>query len=410
MQEVTGPLGSSMSETLFTNARIFDGSGRPSFSGEVLVTGDRIAAVMPAAGGIDRTGRKVVDGRGCTLMPGLIEPHAHLTFTSSVERIILPRRMSADELAQVAADNARVMLDHGFTSVYSAGGFAGPIELALKRRIDAGAIPGPRMVASSAEFDREALPSGALAIADHVRLVAKDGYGSLKFALSGFDGFVPGSSRVATYSQEEVTAIGETAKELGVSLACHVQAGESVIRAARGGFRVLYHCTYADEEGLDAMEARKDDIFFAPAVGLPYARISQSLEPEKSHDEAERYRAFSQEHLDRTLAVVSQARSRGICILPGGDYGFAHNPIGRNAVDIQLFVDLFGYSPLEALSAATSLGGSLMDLPVGEVKVGRLADLLLVKGDPTEDVTLLQDKANLRVVMKDGRLHKHEMA
>ena len=103
-------------------------------------------------------------------------------------------------------------------------------------------------------------------------------------------------------------------------------------------------------------------------------------------------------------------RSRGICILPGGDYGFAHNPIGRNAVDIQLFVDLFGYSPLEALSAATSLGGSLMDLPVGEVKVGRLADLLLVKGDPTEDVTLLQDKANLRVVMKDGRLHKNEMA
>lgn len=95
-------------------------------------------------------------------------------------------------------------------------------------------------------------------------------------------------------------------------------------------------------------------------------------------------------------------------ILPGGDYGFANNPIGRNAIDIRLFVDLFGYSPPEALSAATSLAGSLMDLPVGAVKVGGLADLLLVKGDPTADVALLQDKANRRVVMKDARLHKHE--
>lgn len=399
-----------MAETLFTNARIFDGSGRPSFPGEVLVAGDRISAVMSGAGVIDRTGRKVVDGRGCTLMPGLIEPHAHLTFTSSVERIILSLLLPAEEHAQVAADNARVMLDHGFTSVYSAGGFVGPIELALKRRIDSGAIPGPRMVASSAEFDREAVPSGAAAIAEHVRRAAREGYGSLKFALSGFDGSAPGSSQEATYSQEEVTAIGETAKALGVSLACHAQASASVTRAARGGFRVLYHCTYADEEALDAMEARKNDIFFAPAAGLPYARVNQSLEPEKSHDEAVRYRAFSQEHLDRTMGVVREAKRRGIRVLPGGDYGFAHNPIGRNAVDIQLFVDLFDYSPLEALSAATCLGGALMDLPVGEVKAGQLADLLLVKGDPTEDVTLLQDKANLRVVMQDGRFHKHAIS
>ena len=90
----------------------------------------------------------------------------------------------------------------------------------------------------------------------------------------------------------------------------------------------------------------------------------------------------------------------------GGDYGFPYNPIGRNARDLGLFVDLFGFSPVEALVAGTRQGGELMDLPVGEIRAGKLADILLVDGDPTSDVAILEDRSRLLAIMKGGRFHK----
>jgi imidazolonepropionase-like amidohydrolase len=101
-------------------------------------------------------------------------------------------------------------------------------------------------------------------------------------------------------------------------------------------------------------------------------------------------------------------RKRGIRVLPGGDYGFPYNPIGTNARDLQWFVELLGYTPTEALVAATKLGGELMgrgDL-LGQVKAGYLADLLLVDGDPTRDVRVMQDHGKLLTIMKDGKFHK----
>jgi imidazolonepropionase-like amidohydrolase len=92
--------------------------------------------------------------------------------------------------------------------------------------------------------------------------------------------------------------------------------------------------------------------------------------------------------------------------LIGGDYGFPFNPNGRNAGDLEHFVTRYGYTPAEALAAGTALGGDLMGLDVGQVKEGFLADLLLVDGDPTADVAILQDKTRLAMIMKDGKLHK----
>ncbi|TMQ28012.1 MAG: amidohydrolase family protein, partial [Candidatus Rokuibacteriota bacterium] len=101
-------------------------------------------------------------------------------------------------------------------------------------------------------------------------------------------------------------------------------------------------------------------------------------------------------------------RRRGIRLLPGGDYGFAFTPHGTYARDLWLFVKLLGFSPMETLVAATRLGGEIMGRPgeLGVVKPGALADLLLVDGDPLADVEILQDRAALRMIMKDGTLHK----
>jgi imidazolonepropionase-like amidohydrolase len=105
---------------------------------------------------------------------------------------------------------------------------------------------------------------------------------------------------------------------------------------------------------------------------------------------------------------VPELKKRGVRLLPGGDYGFPFNPTGRNARDLELFVRYFGYTPTEALMAATRLGGQIMGMgqELGQIKVGFLADLLLVEGDPTRDVAILQDKSKLLAIMKAGRFHK----
>jgi len=111
-------------------------------------------------------------------------------------------------------------------------------------------------------------------------------------------------------------------------------------------------------------------------------------------------------------AVYPEIRKRGIRVLPGGDYGFPNNPIGRNARDLELFVDVLGYTPLEALRAATMLGGQLMDMgdELGLLTPGYLADLLVVRGDPAGDVKILQDPANLEYIVQAGQFHKEPAA
>ena len=152
------------------------------------------------------------------------------------------------------------------------------------------------------------------------------------------------------------------------------------------------------------MEARKDGLFMAPAPGLLYARCHEAQTFGIGQAEAERMGAVS--GLALMQQIVPEMRRRGIRVMPGGDYGFPYNPIGRNARDLDLFVRLFGFSPTEALVAATGTGGQLMAMDVGTIRAGMLADILLVDGDPTSDVTILQDKARLRAIMKGGAFHK----
>lgn len=402
---------------LFTNAQVFDGSGRAPFPGEVLVKGNRIDTVGEAGARLDRRGAEVIDCDGATLMPGLVEAHAHLSWPSSIGRIIDAMILPPEEHLLVTARNARVTLDAGFTSAYSAGSLGPRFEIALRDEINGGWIPGPRLRASSLER----LPDGALGVkaeegAEHprgpaamrayVREMAKAGVDSIKFLLSSDEAFSPGGSQKLTYTEEEVAAIGEQARESGVWLACHSQASQAVKLAVKHGFRILYHCTHADEEALDMLEAKKDELFVAPAIGLMYARTYEAEAFGITRELAEKLGAPGA--LERIQRLYPKMRKRGIRVLPGGDYGFPYNPIGQNARDLQWFVELLGYTPIEALVAATKQGGELMGRGelLGQVKAGYLADLLLVDGEPTRDVRVLQDHAKLSVIMKDGKFHK----
>ena len=398
----------------FANARVFDGSGRAPFRGEVMVKGNRIASVGET-GTLRRGEAEVIDCAGATLMPGMVEAHAHLSWPSSVGRIFDAMVLPPEEHLLVTARNARVTLDAGFTSAYSAGSLGPRFEIALRDEIDGGWVAGPRLRASSLER----LPDGALgmkadknhaagaeALRTYVREMAKAGIDSIKFLLSSDDAFTPGGSQKLTYSEEEVAAIGDEARKQGVYLACHAQAAEAVKRAAKHGFRIVYHCSHADEEALDLLEEKKDQIFVAPAIGLIYTRIHEAqkwgIKPGTKKDMG------APGTLERMQKVYPKMRKRGIRILPGGDYGFPYNPIGTNARDLQWFVELLGFTPVEALVAATKLGGELMGGgdKLGQIKAGYLADLLVVDGDPTRDVRILQDAARLALIMKDGKVHK----
>jgi len=415
-----------MERTVFTGGAVFDGSGAEPAPGEVVVDRDRIVEVRPGWRDDHGTAR-VVNIAGRTIMPGLIESHAHLTFPSAVGHIDPSFNPPLDvsffhhiegmeaELAR-AERNAAILLDAGFTAAYSAGSLLPmPVEVILRDKIKAGAVRGPRLRAASAERDNHPLrPDGHFAAdwqgpgacRQYVIENAAQGFDSVKFLLSNDDVFVEGGSQMTQYSWEEAQAAGGQAQESGVWLNCHAQSAESVKLAVRAGFRSIYHCTYADEEALDLLESVKDEVFVSPAPGIIYANVHEGAE--YGIDRAAAEKMGSVAALEAMAEVYPEIRRRGIRALPGGDYGFPNNPIGRNARDLQLFVDLLGYAPIEALTAATRLGGELMGMgdELGRLAPGYLADLLVVRGNPAQDVSLLQDAANLEWIVQGGRAHK----
>jgi imidazolonepropionase-like amidohydrolase len=404
-----------MNRTLFSDVMIFDGSGSGLFPGSVLVEGNRIAAVVPAGESFDASGARVIEGKGRTLMPGMVEAHAHLTWPSSIDRVINAMKVPLDEHVAVTENNARITLDAGFTSAYSAGSLGEKIEPALRDRINAGDIPGPRLRASALEKGAEGVmgvPEGHDPTHDrdipglvaYVKSMKMLGCDTIKFLMSSDDAFQRGGAQTLMYSEEEAQAIGKAAADEDIWLACHAQAAEAVKRAVRAGFRAIFHCTHADEEALDLLEANRDRHFVAPAPGLLYARCYEAQEFGIGPEEAVAMGARG--GLDAMIRLMPEMKKRGIRVLPGGDYGFPYNVIGRNARDLQIFVEQFGFTTAETLVAATKHGGELMGMDVGEIKAGMLADLLLVDGDPLADITILQDKNKIPVVMKDGAFHR----
>lgn len=410
------PLGVAVT-VLFKNANVFDGSGRAPFDGQVLVSGNRIVEVSDTLSDPHDLGAvEVIDCGQRTLMPGMVESHAHLSWPSSIGRVMNTMSLPPEEHLLVTARNARITLDAGFTSAFSAGAHGRRFEIALRDEIDGGWTPGPRLRASTLEIapshDQADTPGAGPGQRDlqafraQIRTIAESGVDSIKFQLSGDEAFAAGGSQVVNYTDSEVAVIAEEARRAGVMLACHAQAAESIKLAVRHGFRILYHCIHTDSEAMDLLEANKDQLFVAPAVGMLWARTYEGEEFGITAEVARRMGAPL--GIERMQEVIPEMHKRGIRVLPGGDYGFPYCPIGRNARDLEHFVNLFGYTPTEALVAATKLGGELMgkgDL-IGQVRPGYLADLLVVNGDPTTNVRVLQEHHNLTHIMKDGAFHK----
>lgn len=400
--------------TLIRQVSIFDGSGSAPQAGAVLIDGERIARVVLGGEALAREQADVViDGGGMTLMPGLVDAHTHLTWGSSVEKIYHQFILPPDELKVAAWRNARVLLDHGFTSIYSAGALGDMIEPQLAAAIATGETPGPRLVPSTLERSPEGDESvdtgdvfngrGPEAMRKFVAYCKDEGVQSIKLVVSGEDALKPNSAVDVLYTREELEAAGEAAREAGLWIAAHTYSPEAIGLALDAGARILYHCSFADEAAIERMAADKDRFFYAPGPGVSIAAIEASPPP---HVDMTHMKASAKVRMGLEGKLVPELKARGVRILIGGDYGFPFNPHGRNARDLEHFVRHYGFTPAEALRSATQYGGELMGLEVGLVKEGWLADLLLVDGDPTADVAILQDKDRLKMIMKGGAFHK----
>jgi imidazolonepropionase-like amidohydrolase len=411
-----------MKPILFRDASVWDGSGAPAFPADVLVENGRIRRIAPIPARLSVEGAFVIEARGRTLMPGLVEGHAHISFGGAVNDSDLGN-IPPEEHMLLTVRNAKTLLDHGFTSAYSAATSKLRLDVVIRNAVNAGEFPGPRIRAGSPEItvtgglgdERKAhmyyesfgmIADGKEEIIKVVRLCCREGVDNIKLNISGDDLSPAAHGGLTVMSEEEIQTAVNVARDFGKKVNCHARAAESVKRAVRCGIDVIYHCESADEEAIDMLESVKDRIFVGPAIGIIYSTLYEG-EPWGFRRDSEVGRKM-QRTIETTAAVYTELRKRGVRILIGGDYGFAQSPQGDNARDLKHFVDLLGFSPSEALQCGTRIGGQVMGLgnELGQVKEGYIADLLLVDGDPLEDLDLVVRQKNLHVIMKEGILYK----
>ncbi len=412
-----------MAETYFQNVNVVDATGKEPFLGNVLVVDQRIKQIDPGPPTRQGPDTTIVDGQSeAYLMPGLIESHAHLSIEDTDDLAKLGA-IPPEEHTLMTMRNAKLYLDYGITSCISAASAKPRLDLVIRNAIEAGQIPGPRLLAATPwltvtgglgdmrTLSQPHVESMALMVdgPDEFRRLTRElireGVDIIKLVVSG-DSFVPhAGSETTIMSEAEVAAAAEVVHELGKRMSAHARSAESVKRCVRNGVKVIYHANFADEEAMDMLEANKDWVFISPNIGFTVTAIYDG----EAMFTPEQVEAMGlKEELAGAVKGLQELKRRGVRILGGGDYGFALTPHGQNANDIDHFIQHAGFTPMEALQSMTKDGGAAMDLPdeLGQILPNFLADLLLVRTNPLENPRDLTDTNNLLAIMKDGVFHK----
>lgn len=412
-----------MSRIAITNVTIFDGSGAAPFKGEVLIEDTRIVEVARAPRQVGREGARAIDGAGRFLMPGMTEAHTHFSWNDQPSLAAI-QFMPPEEHILWCVRVAKRYLEMGWTSAIGAAAAKPRLDVVLRNAINAGECPGPRYLAGSQEITTigalgdNTLPhmpfdelsfgsvcSGPEEIRRSARTFIKYGVDHLKINLSGE--YIAGlPAEMSPFAEGEIAMLAGEARRYGKRVAAHARSSESVKQCVRHGIEMIYHASFADDEALDMLEANKDKHFVAPGIGWLVRTAFHASEYGITPAIAEKM-GYKRE-LEIAAESLRKMRERGIRILPGGDYGFAWMPHGTNATDLQYFVDYIGMTPTEALVSATRLGGEIMQRPdeIGMLRPGYLADLVMVDGNPLEDLSLLVDPNRISLVMKDGQIWK----
>jgi imidazolonepropionase-like amidohydrolase len=393
---------------LLRPARVFDGF--EAHDGWVVAVQDTLIVAVGPPGRVSAPpGASVVDLPDATLLPGLIEGHSHLLLhpyneTPWTDQVL--NESLAERVAR-ATVHARNTLMAGITTLRDLGTEgAGYADVGLKHAIDAGVIPGPRLIVTTRAIvatgsynpkgaPEHHLPKGAEVADGHDELirVTRDqiGRGADWIKIYADYRWGPDGSAQPTFTQSEIELVVEVAGSSGRPVVAHAATAEGIRRAVLAGVKTIEHGDGATREVLELMASR----------GVPLCPTLAAVEAVSEYAGWHKGRDPEPARVTQKKESFRLALEVGVPICFGGDVGVY--PHGENVKELELMVE-YGMTPLDAVRAATSRNASLLgiDSRVGSVQEGLLADLIAVQGDPTEDITALWD---VIWIMKGGEVY-----
>jgi imidazolonepropionase-like amidohydrolase len=405
--------------TIIANGQLVDGTGRaPVKDAAVVIRDGRIVYAGPvAAAPLAPPDAERLDAKGGTIMPGLVEAHFHPTYFNVAALEDLDIKYPVEYVTLLAAANARLVLECGYTAARS-GGSLFNIDVWLKKAIENDLVPGPRFAASGREicgvgglmdwnpdFRKIGMEGLVLLIngADEaraaVRKLVKDGVEWVKTYPTG-DAAAPDVNDHHTLCMtfEEMHAVVATAHNHNMKVTGHCRATEGIKNALRAGYDTLEHGTFIDDETLDMLLERNTPV--VPALQFEHASIVRGPEIGMGQRVIDGHKETLEGGAESARRILQAGGRLGM----GGDYGFAWNPHGDYAKELSFFVNYVGFSPLETITCATKTGAEILgrEKEIGTLEGGKLADVLMVDGDVLADIRILEDRSRFLAVMQGG--------
>jgi imidazolonepropionase-like amidohydrolase len=407
---------------VLNHATVLDGDHSVLEDAHVVVEGERITGVAPGPPAAPRPDDRVVDLGGRTVMPGMVNCHFHATY-HNLGSVPAPFGLEEPMALQAvrAVNSLGLLLQCGFTSAVSAGApFA--IDASMKVAIDRDLIPGPRLVPCSRDVsttghagDRSYPPHwevgalGAIRPSDgpdqfrhSVRAEIKEGAEMIKMFVTGGHGTI-GPREQIEMTREELAAGIEAAHLRGARVRGHIANKEAILMALDLGIDVIDHGDGLDGECIDRL--LESDTPLVPSMLFP-ARFLASMGGDRLG-----FTDAMKEDIDAMAAVLPEANAAGVRLVIGDDYGAIFLPHGRYAEELAYYVDDVGIPAVDVIRWATKHGAELMGRgdELGTVTAGKLADLLVIDGNPLTDIAVLQDRDRLLAVIKGGRPVKDDL-
>ncbi|HET9771551.1 MAG TPA: amidohydrolase family protein [Acidimicrobiia bacterium] len=408
-----------MAAILITGGVLVDGTGASPAPASVLLDGDRVAAVGPEADArgaeLATEGLVTLDATGATVMPGLIDAHCHVTFGEPQSNDELFFHRDQGYAALLAGFNVQKLLRAGVTGFLDAD-VLWDLGVALRDGIDAGLTEGPRMACGGSAlltsvggtagqlFPDRGRMGYACIVHDHAELVAeirrqvKVGVDWIKIHSTGL---VPRQSgEILVWTDEELRLACDTAHALGVPVVAHARSAVSTAACARAGVDLILHASFIDDAALEAV------VESGAALCPTWTFLANLVDYGHKVGASPRLVDLFRSEIEATAVGIRKAYDAGVKLLCGSESGFSLTPYGHwHARELELFVRYLGLSPLEAITCATANGAFALRLEgqIGTVEPGRLADVIVVDGDPLADIRLLADRSRLRHVVSRGR-------